>query len=501
MPEPSQDPLPLTAQQSHERSQALERYRILQPCLEQAIPLTHVARQHGLPLRTVQRWVAQYRRDGFAGLARRQRRDHSQPHGLPPELTQLIEGLALRKPPPTVALVHRQVRDVALRHGWPVPNYHRVYRIIKHLAPALVTLAHDGSKTYRNTYDLLYRREAAKPNDLWQADHTLLDIWVRQDNGPPVRPWLSVIMDDYSRAIAGFSLSLQAPSAIQTALMLHQAIWRKALPQWKIMGLPATFYTDHGRDFTSVHLEQVSAALEISLVFSEPGMPRGRGKIERFFRTVNQLLLCGLPGYTPAGLPPASALLTVSALEARLQHFMLDEYHQGPHSETGEPPQARWEAAGFLPRLPESLEQLDLLLLTVATSRKVRADGIHFQGLRYLDLTLVAYVGESVIIRYDPRDMAEIRIFHHNRFLCRAIGAELAGETLALRDLIRARNRRRRDLRETLQDRARTVEALLEAHRGARAVDETVTGADLAVPLETTPARGELPRLKRYINE
>ena len=110
-----------------------------------------------------------------------------------------------------MALVHRQVRDVALRNGWPVPNYYQVYRVVKQLEPALVTLAHDGSKTYRITYDLLYRREADKPNDIWQADHTLLDLWVRHESGPPARPWLTVIMDDYSRAIAGFSLSFQAP--------------------------------------------------------------------------------------------------------------------------------------------------------------------------------------------------------------------------------------------------------------------------------------------------
>jgi putative transposase len=205
--------------------------------------------------------------------------------------------------------------------------------------------------------------------------------------------------------------------------MLRQAIWRKSLPQWKITGIPETFYTDHGRDFTSEHLEHVSADLKIALVCSEPGMPRGRGKIERFFRTVNQMLFCGLSGYTPAGLPPDHVVLTASAFEAKLQHFILDEYHQRPHGETGEPPQARWEGAGFLPRRPESLGPLDLLLRTVAKRRKVRSDGIHFQGLRYLDLTLVAYVGESVIIRYDPRDMAEIRIFHHHRFLCRAICA------------------------------------------------------------------------------
>jgi putative transposase len=455
---PPQDIPPLAAWSPEERTRALERYRMLQPCVEHDVPLTHVARHHGLPLRTAQRWLARYRRDGFAGLVRRERSDRGHPHGLPPELTQMIEGLALSKPPPTVALIHRQVRDVALRNGWPVPNYKQVYRVVKQLDPALVTLAHDGSKTYRTTYDLLYRREAEKPNDIWQADHTLLDIWVRHAGGPPARPWLTVIIDDYSRAIAGFGLSFQAPSAIQTALILRQAVWRKPLPQWKISGIPATFYTDHGRDFTSDHLEQVSADLHMALVFSEPGMPRGRGKIERFFRTVNQMLLRGLPGYTPAGRPLDHAVLTASAFEAELQRFILDQYHQRPHSETGEPPQARWEGGGFLPRLPESLEHLDLLLLTVARSRQVRPDGIHFQGLRYLDLTLAAYVGESVIIRYDPRDMAEIRIFHDHRFLCRAICAELAGETISLREMIQARNRRRRDLRHTLQDRSRTVE-------------------------------------------
>jgi putative transposase len=67
--------------------------------------------------------------------------------------------------------------------------------------------------------------------------------------------------------------------------------------------------------------------------------------------------------------------------------------------------------------MPNSLEELDLLLVMVATSRMVRRDGVHFQGLRYMDPTLAAYVGEPVTVRYDPRDLAEIRVFHHNRFL------------------------------------------------------------------------------------
>ena len=47
--------------------------------------------------------------------------------------------------------------------------------------------------------------------------------------------------------------------------------------------------------------------------------------------------------------------------------------------------------------------------------------------MRYIDPTLAAYVGESVVLRYDPRDMAEVRLFHRGKFLCRAICPELAG--------------------------------------------------------------------------
>ncbi len=73
----------------------------------------------------------------------------------------------------------------------------------------------------------MYRREAARPNEIWQADHCLLPILVKDGQGKSGRPWLTVIEDDKSRAIAGYRLSWSAPSAIQTALTLRQAIWRK----------------------------------------------------------------------------------------------------------------------------------------------------------------------------------------------------------------------------------------------------------------------------------
>jgi putative transposase len=214
------------------------------------------------------------------------------------------------------------------------------------------------------------------------------------------------------------------------------------------------------------------------------------------------MLLCALPGYAPPQGPVRGVpQLTLNDLDARFRAFILDVYHPRPHGETQMPPQQRWEAGGFLPQMPDSLEQLDLLLLTVAKPRKVRRDGLWFLGMRYIDPTLAAYVGESVMLRYDPRDVAEVRVFYHDRFLCRAICQELAGAVVPLRDIIRARNRHCRDLRQTLRDRAQVVESLLTMHRGhpcaadASTVDETKPGE----PGQISPA--PTLRLKRYYND
>jgi putative transposase len=96
----------------------------------------------------------------------------------------------------------------------------------------------------------------------------------------------------------------------------------------------------------------------------------------------------------------------------------------------------------------------------------MRRDGIRFRGLRYLSLTLAAYVGEEVTIRFDPRDMGEIRVFYQDRFLCPAVSAELASETIPLRNIIRVRNQRRRELSSVFQDRQRVVDSLMQLKRG-----------------------------------
>jgi putative transposase len=437
------------------------------------------------------RWASGYRKDGLAALARKSRSDNGGRRLASPTLIKAIEGLALERPLLPTSSIHRQASTMAEALQERKPSYAVVRRIVRTLPASLLTLAHRGNKACSEGFDLVRRREAAKPNAIWQVDHAQLDIKLVRDDGSVGKPWLTIVIDDYSRAVAGYYLGFEPPSSLRTTLALRQGIWRKGDPHWEICGIPELLYTDNGSDFRSKHLEQVAADLKMRLVFSTPGQPQGRGRIARFFRTINDMFLCDLEGYTArTGRKPS---LTLDSIEKQFHTFLLDVYHRRPSSEGKLSPKERWEQGGFLPRMPDSIERLDLLLIHEVRTRKVRSDGIHFHSFRYLSLTLAPYVGEEVTIRFDPRDMGEIRVFYRDRFLCRAISADLAGETVPLREIVNARKRRREQLRAIIRDRLKTVDTLLEFKRGMQRED---VHASTVIPVE--PKRS---KLKRYYNE
>jgi len=466
-----------------QRSEAMARFAVLRPHLENDVPLARAAHHAGVALRTARRWLRRYRARGLAGLVRSIRNDAGK-RKLSADFAPLIEGLALRKPRLSAAAIHRETTKLAKERNVAAPSYATVHAIIGGLDPALTTLAQDGAAAFRNRYELIHRHRAEAPNALWQVDHTALDILIVDSNGKPARPWLTVILDDYSRAIAGYMAFLNAPSALQTSLALRQAIWRKPEPSWPVCGIPDVLYVDHGSDFTSVHLEQVAAALRIELIHSTVGRPQGRGKIERFFGTITTELQPRLPGHLIKGRPETAPKLSLAELDAALGAFVVGDYNQRPHSQIEEAPHAAWRGRGWLPRMPDSFDDLDLLLLTVAKARTVQRDGIRFQGLRYIDPTLAAYVGEAVTIRYDPRDLSEIRVFHQNRFLCRAVSPEHAERTVTLKDIETARTAYRGSLRAQIRERVARVTDFLPVAEPAPAPNEPARKSKLRTYLE-----------------
>src|SRR5262249_44351141 len=156
------------------------------------------------------------------------------------------------------------------------------------------------------------------------------------------------------------------------------------------------------------------------LIFSQVGRPRGRGKMERFFRTVREEVLAKLPGYAPKvkddrrlqreieAQAREQPLLSLSEFEAIFRTWLLDTYHARVHTETGAAPSERWLTSGVIPVLPGNETQLDLLLFQPRRHRIVHQEGVTLLGAWYIHPLLAGYVGDAVIIRYDPIDLAQI---------------------------------------------------------------------------------------------
>ena len=117
---------------------ALARWRILRLHIEDAIPLTTLARETEVGLRTLQRWKKDYLAVGIDALRTDARADRGT-RRTSPELVAFVERLALTRPRPSIATIHRLARAEAERIGVVPPSYSTVRSIVQSLDPGLVT--------------------------------------------------------------------------------------------------------------------------------------------------------------------------------------------------------------------------------------------------------------------------------------------------------------------------------------------------------------------------
>jgi len=139
---------------------AIEQSRMIRPFLEDGIPLACLAADQAVAPRTLRRWVALYRKKALHGLERGPRADLGGRRKIAPRLAELVTAYALQNPVLPVRTILRKVAEIAQREALDVPSYRVVYNIVRTIDPALLTLAHEGSKAYSERYDLVYRREA-----------------------------------------------------------------------------------------------------------------------------------------------------------------------------------------------------------------------------------------------------------------------------------------------------------------------------------------------------
>jgi putative transposase len=160
---------------SARRDLALRRFRLLEPHLEHGRPLRVIAAEAGIPFRAVQRWAAQYRKFGLVALARKMRGDNGVRRAVSANLKAAIEGLARERPPLPITPMYRQNHGLQLQRvralratGLSIAWIVTCRKVLRSLTEA--------TRPYSESFDLVHRREASKPNAIWQADHAQLDI-------------------------------------------------------------------------------------------------------------------------------------------------------------------------------------------------------------------------------------------------------------------------------------------------------------------------------------
>ena len=344
---------------------------------------------------TLRHWLKDYRRDGFEALYPKGRADRGRSRALPQAMADALLSLKEEQPqlsiPQLIAAVGRTLPES------PAPAPSTVHRLLRRAGLM--------DKTAQNPESAIDRRRFAfaHPGQLWMSDVM---------HGPSVtlpgsrqrrKTYLIAFLDDATRVVpyCAFALSENTQAFLP---VFKQALQRRGVPQ--------RLYVDNGANYRSQHLALVCAKLGVALIHARPYQPQGKGKQERWFRTVRSQLLANLSDADTASL---------ENLNRRLWAWVEAEYHHSPHRGLdGVTPLDRWAMSEQPPRLPDPKLDLDALFLFETKRRVQRDHTVSLSGTLFeLDAALV---GHTVTLRYDPSAPASrgIEVWHEGRFVERA---------------------------------------------------------------------------------
>lgn len=221
---------------------------------------------------TLSTWLYRYRNHGIDGLRNKPRKDTGTT-SVPPAMQEALVGLRVSHPNLTVKRMLVLLREEGIWDGG-VPTRSSLYRYTE--ANSLGRAATVPAEPVR-PFEFPYF------GDLWSADF-LHGPKVRCSGNTARKAYLHAVIDDATRyiVVARFHLAEGTRSLLDDFML---AVRR--------FGIPKRFYTDNGAAFRSNHLRMVAAKLCIALPHTPPYKPRGRGKIERFFRNVRESFLAG----------------------------------------------------------------------------------------------------------------------------------------------------------------------------------------------------------------
>ena len=381
------------------RDIALFRYALVRPALESGL----TTRQRGRLVReladaehvgpfgdrvqvsrvTLDRWVRGLRTGGFDALVPSAR--HGEPR-TDAVVLELAAALKREVPGRTAA----QVAAILAEHAQgPVPSTRTLQR---HFARLELNTRPDGTAP-----KAFGRFEAAARNDRWTGDAL---------HGPVLggrKTYLFAFIDDHSRALVGYRWGHSEDTVRLEAALRHGLASR---------GIPRVVYLDNGAAMVSKQLLRALAVLGIRLVHSRPGQPAGRGKIERFFRTVREQFLIELA--VPGTLDNIDGL---RGLNEMFTAWVETIYHHRVHSETGQTPLARF-ATIEAPVLPDPAVLHEAFLWSehrlVAKTATVSLHGNTYE----VDAALI---GRRVELVFDPFDLTRLSVRYQDRDMGSAV--------------------------------------------------------------------------------
>jgi putative transposase len=321
---------------------------------------------------TLDRWRRAYEAGGFDALVPSPRQPAPR---TPPEVLAVAEALKRENPGRTAAQVQRILR---LTSGW-APSDRTLQRLFERLE---LNGPCPGPQEEQRAFG---RFECTRPNEMWTGD-TL--------HGPVIaggKAYLFAFLDDHSRAVMG------ARWACHDDVVRMAAAFRPALQR---RGVPRAACLDNGSPFVDAWLLRGCAVLGIKLIHSRPGKPEGRGKIERFFRTVRDQFL--------VEVGDGGGVKSLAEMNRLFQAWVEASYHQAAHSETGEEPIARWARATPAERAVPEPARLREAFLWSERRRAAKTALVSLHGNSYqVDAHLA---GKYVELVFDPFDLDRIEV-------------------------------------------------------------------------------------------
>jgi putative transposase len=348
------------------------------------------------------RWIRRWRRGGFDALVPAARTPYARTD---PAVLELAVALKRERPARTVAQI---VRILTTQSGWSPSET----TLLRHFHRAGLQIP--GGPVETTT--VFGRFEAARPNELWTGDAL---------HGPRIagrKTYLFAFLDDHTRLIVGHRWGF-AEDTVRLAAALRPALAAR--------GVPGSVYVDNGSAFVDAWLLRACAKLGIRLTHSTPGRPQGRGKIERFFRTVNDQFLVeigpaadtlAVDGDASPVADPAAGLLQLNRL---FTAWVEQVYHRAWHSETGQTPLGRW-ATGWGEAVPAQPTAADLseafLWETARTVRKNATVSLHSNTYQVEDVL----IGRKVELVFDPFDLTRIQVRYQGQAMGVAVPYRIA---------------------------------------------------------------------------